>query len=68
MKFKSRNTTQCSLAEGQDGVIVNTKTNQPFTDADPCVEYGWSIAYNEKASSDSRRAIKEFLTATFKLQ
>jgi len=63
---KAQNTRQCELAEAEGGVIINAKTKQPFTYADPCVEYGATIAYDEKASTESRKAVREFVTAVFK--
>ncbi len=57
---------RCELAEAENGVIVNVKTKQPFTYADPCVEYGPTLAYNEKAFTEARRAVKDFVTATLK--
>jgi len=69
MKLEKASTDRnCQLAEGENGVIVNAKTKQPFTSADPCIEYGPTLAYNEKAFTESRRAVKEFLTTTFKMQ
>jgi dienelactone hydrolase len=65
---KAQTTRQCELAEAQGGVIVNAKTNQPFTYADPCVEYGPTIAYDEKASTEARKAIGEFVAATLRPQ
>jgi len=65
---KAQTTRQCQLAEAQDGVIINAKTKQPFTYTDPCVEYGPTIAYDEKASTEARTAIREFVTATLKPQ
>lgn len=64
---KAQTTRNCSLAEAQDGEIVNMETKQPFTYADPCVEYGPTMAYNEKASNDARKAVKSFLTSVLKL-
>jgi dienelactone hydrolase len=63
---KAQTTRRCELAEAEDGVIVNVKTKQPFTYADPCVEYGPTLAYNEKAATEARRAVKEFVTTTLK--
>jgi len=57
---------RCELAEAENGVIVNVKTKQPFTWADPCVEYGPTVAYDEKATTEARRAVKDFVTATLK--
>jgi dienelactone hydrolase len=63
---KAQTARRCELAEAEDGVIVNVKTQQPFTWADPCVEYGTTIAYDEKATTEARRAVKDFVTATLK--
>jgi dienelactone hydrolase len=57
---------RCECAEAENGVIVNVKTKQPFTWADPCVEYGPTVAYNEKAFTKARKAVKEFVTITLK--
>src|SRR5262249_15087776 len=63
---KAQTLRNCQLAEADDGVIINSKTKQPFTYSDPCVEFGPTIAYDEKASTEARKAIKDFLTATLK--
>ena len=47
-------------------MIVNVKTKQPFTWADPCVEYGGTLAYNEKASTEVKRAVMDFIITTLK--
>jgi dienelactone hydrolase len=61
---KSQSTRGCQLAERQNGVIVNVKSGQPFTYADPCVELGPTIAYDEKAHAAAQKAVKEFFAAT----
>ncbi len=58
---KSQSTRNCELAEAKGGVVVNVRTGQPFTYADPCVELGPTIAYDEKAHAAAVRSIKEFL-------
>lgn len=63
---KAQTARRCECAEAENGVIVNVKTKQPFTWADPCVEYGPTVAYNETASTESRKAVKDFITTTFK--
>lgn len=65
---KAQTTRQCQLTEAENGVIINAKTKQPFTYADPCVEYGPTVAYDENASAQARKAIREFLTTTLKPQ
>lgn len=64
---KSQSTRNCQLAETQNGVVVNLKTRQAFSYADPCVELGPTIAYDEKAHAESVKAVKELVTATFRL-
>jgi dienelactone hydrolase len=63
---KGQRTGQCALAEAQDGVIINSKTKQPFTYADPCVELGPTVAYDVNASTEARRAVKDFFATTLK--
>jgi dienelactone hydrolase len=60
---KGQTTRQCERAEAQDGVIINTKTRQPFTYADPCVEYGPTVVFDEKAYAESRKAVGELVLA-----
>lgn len=64
---KGQTTRNCRLEETDVGVVVNAKTRQPFTYADPCVEYGVTVAYNERAAMDSRKAVKEFLATALRL-
>ena len=61
---KSQSTRSCQLAEAQNGVVVNVKTQQAFSYADPCVELGPTIAYDEKAHAEAVKAVKAFVTAT----
>ena len=63
---KAQTLRHCELAEKEDGRIFNVKSMQPFTYSDPCVERGVTIAYNEKASTEARLAIKEFIATTIK--
>ena len=65
---KGQTTRQCELAEAQDGVVVNAKTKLPFTYADSCVEYGPTVAFDEKAYTEVRKAVGDFISATLKPQ
>jgi dienelactone hydrolase len=61
---KSQSTRSCELAETGKGVIVNLKTKQPFSYADPCVELGPTVAYDEAAHQASAKAVKDFIATT----
>lgn len=63
---KAQTTRRCELKEGDDGRIVNAKSGEPFTYSDPCVEYGVTTGYDEKASQDTRRAVKELVSSVLK--
>jgi dienelactone hydrolase len=63
---KAQTVRRCELAEADNGVIINVKTKRPFTYADPCVEYGPTLVYNEKAANEARKAVKNFVTTTLK--
>lgn len=54
----------CRMEENPAGQIINLQTKQP----DPCTERGATLAYNAQAHSESQKAVKEFLTATFKIK
>lgn len=65
---RSETTRNCTLHEDQNGRIINSRTGQPFTYKDPCVEFGPTLAYNAEAHAASVKAVKEFLGTTFRLQ
>jgi dienelactone hydrolase len=59
----------CDLIEGDHGVLLNSKTGKPFAiNSDPCIEKGAHVGYNEAATVATVKAVKDFLTATFKLK
>jgi len=60
---KAQTARRCSVVEGEEGALLNATTRQPFTWADPCVELGPTVAYDEKASADVRKAVKELVTS-----
>jgi hypothetical protein len=58
----------CSLEEGANGEIINSKTGKPFDGKDPCIEKGVQIAYNAAAYQATLEAVKDFLRATFNIK
>jgi dienelactone hydrolase len=56
----------CRWEEGENGQLLNAKTHQPFSYADACVERGVTIAYDEQAATEARKAVEEFVTTTLK--
>jgi dienelactone hydrolase len=52
----------CKWEEGDGGQLFNAKTKQPYSYSDPCVERGVTIAYDEKATTEARKAVAEFVT------
>jgi dienelactone hydrolase len=58
----------CQLAEGERGLVVNSKTNSPFTMNDQCVERGAHVGYDEAATVGTVKAVKEFLAKVFNLK
>lgn len=63
---KNQTTRKCDLREQRNGTIVNAKTGQVFTYADPCVEYGPTLAYDENAHQAAMKAVQEFVAAVLK--
>jgi len=64
----AQTTRNCTIQEESPGRLVNTKTMQPFTYSDPCVEVGAHIGYNAAATTASLQAVKDFLRSTFALK
>jgi hypothetical protein len=56
---------KCVIEEGDDGYLLNAKTSQPFSYQDPCVEYGVTTGYQERASLETRIAVKDLISAVF---
>ena len=61
-------TRHCTLTEESPGRIINAETMQPFTYADPCVDFGPHLAYSPAALSAATKAVEDFLRATFNLK
>ena len=64
---QAQTTRNCELREADKGQVLNVKTSAVYTLSDPCVEHGPHIGYNAAAYEATVKAIREFLTATFKL-
>jgi len=64
---QAQTTRNCTLREGDNGQVLNAKTNAVFTLNDPCVERGPHVGFNQAAYQATVKAVREFLTATFKL-
>jgi len=65
VKFPQGQTTRnCLLKEGDNGEVLNVKTNQPFNLKDPCLELGPQVAYNANAYQATLSEVKEFLSKT----
>jgi dienelactone hydrolase len=65
---ESQTTRGCRLEESPLGQIINSQTKRPFRSDDPCIERGPTIAYHPQAHAEAQKAVKAFLTVTFRLQ
>jgi hypothetical protein len=55
------------MREGDNGQVLNVETGAIYTLADSCVERGAHVGYNQAAHDATVKAVREFLTTTFKL-
>lgn len=55
----------CSLSEGDNGVILNA-AKQPFTPADPCLVKGTTVGYHEASAKKAHEDVKAFLKEIFR--
>jgi len=60
-------TSQCRREERPGGEIVNLETDQPCTWSDACVKRGATVGYDSVAAAEASKAVKAFLTSTFKI-
>jgi dienelactone hydrolase len=63
----AQTTRNCLIVESENGILLNSKTNQPYSLNDACVELGPHVGYNEAAHMATVEAVKQFLTSRFKL-
>ena len=61
-------TRRCQMIEGDNGVVLNEETKQPFGYGDVCVEKGPTVAYQEAASKQARAYVRDFLKEVFALK
>jgi len=60
---------RCHLEEGENGVVLNSETKQPFSSSDSCMEKGFTGGYyQEAAANKSHEDVKAFVKDLFKLQ
>ncbi len=59
--------TRCRREERPGGEIFNLETGQSFSSKDTCVTRGATVGYNAQAHAEAVKAVKGFLTSTFKL-
>jgi dienelactone hydrolase len=63
---RNQTTRNCTLQENPLGQIINTKTNQPFTYEDSCVERGVTMGFSREAYAKALSDVTELLKAIFK--
>ena len=61
-----QNMSKCQRREA-DGKIINLETGKPFTYTDACVKHGATVGYDKAATAAAQAAVKEFLSAIFRL-
>jgi dienelactone hydrolase len=65
--MQAQTTRNCTMREGDNGQVLNVETGAIYTLADSCVERGAHVGYNQAAHDATVKALREFLTTTFKL-
>jgi len=57
----------CHIREGEDGVLMNADTSEPFRYQDACIELNPHVGGNPATAAEARKAVSEFLQGLFKL-
>jgi dienelactone hydrolase len=63
----SQTVRNCRIREEEVGILVNTATQERFTYKDACVERDPHTGHDPAATEAARKAVSDFLRATFKL-
>jgi dienelactone hydrolase len=63
---QAQTTRNCKAIELEKGLLVNSRTREPFTYNDPCVERGVTTAYDEQAAREAKQAVHELVVAVLK--
>ena len=63
----AQTTRNCLIVEGDNGILLNSKTGQAYGLTDACVEKGPHVGYDEVAHKATVEAVKQFLAARFRL-
>lgn len=58
----------CHIKEGDDGVLMNADTSEPFTYKDSCVELNPHVGGNPVTAEEARKAVSDFLSVLFRLE
>jgi dienelactone hydrolase len=67
--LKSAQTVRnCRIHEGDEGQLLNTATNRPFTYQDECVERGPHTGHDAAAAESARQSVRALLQAVFQLK
>jgi dienelactone hydrolase len=56
----------CTIREGESGLLINAATNAPFTYKDECVRLGPHVGHDPEATQAATVAVTEFLRAVLK--
>ncbi|MGC2778764.1 MAG: dienelactone hydrolase family protein [Bradyrhizobium sp.] len=64
---KAQTVRNCRIKEGDNGVLLNAETQQPFSYQDACVEFDPHVGGNPAAAEAARQAVTDFLRALLKL-
>jgi dienelactone hydrolase len=64
---QAQTTRNCLTEERTRGEVVNIKTGQAFTYADPCVERGPHVGYNAEAATAARASVRKTMKSVFHL-
>ena len=57
----------CTIREGDGGVLVNADTGQPFTYKDACVKLDPHVGHDREATEQAHRAVAAFLKGLFRI-
>ncbi len=67
VSVNSQTARNCTLREGEGGVLMNAATNAPFAYKDACIELNPHVGGNPATAEAARKAVSDFLGTLLKL-
>ena len=65
-RHEDQSVRDCTISEGENGLLINAETNAPFTYKDECVKIGPHVGHDPEATQAATVAVTGFLKSVLR--